>query len=96
MSRDFAITRTMETTVATAIVFNKISGEAENATFTVKGKYAIDDKKLAKLGEKYLNTDTIKFIEIVDVDVVSKLYGITVESFMTHAVELDPKTRKPI
>ena len=96
MEKRFDITRTVEATRVTALVFDKIIAEARNETITVSGKYTIDDTKLEKICQKRLTTDTVKFIEVVDVSDASKVYGITLEQFLTNAVELDPKTRTPI
>ena len=96
MARKYEITRTVENTTVTALVFNKTTAEAEDITFTVAGRYNIDDKKLAKLVEKMIVTPDLKFIEIVDAHFDNKCYGISINDFMEKAVELDPKTRQPI
>ena len=51
--------------------------------------------KLAKTVAKKVDNDTTKFIEIVNVDLNEKIYGLTLEAFMANAVELD-SNRKPI
>ena len=96
MARKYEITRTVENTKVTALVFNKTTAEAEDLTFTVAGRYNVDDKKLAKLVEKMIVTPDLKFIEIVDAHSDNKCYGISINDFMEKAVELDPKTRQPI
>ena len=96
MSRKYDITRTVENTKVTALVFNKTTAEAEDVTFTVAGRYNVDDKKLAKLVEKMIVAPDLKFIEVVDAHSDNKCYGITLDDFMAKAVELDPKTRQPI
>ena len=96
MARKYEITRTVENTKVTALVFNKTTAEAEDLTFTVAGRYNVDDKKLAKLVEKMIVTPDLKFIEIVDAHSGNKCYGISINDFMEKAVELDPKTRQPI
>ena len=95
MARKYDITRTVESTKFTALVFNKTTAEAENITMTVSGKYAVDDPKLTKLAQKMIVAPELKFIEVVDVESDNKCYGITLDDFMSHAVELDPKTRQP-
>lgn len=96
MARKYEVTRTVENTKFTALVFNKITAEAENLTFTVAGRYNKDDTKLAKLAQKMIVTPDLKFIEVVDAVCDNKTYGITLNDFMANAVELDPKTRQPI
>ena len=96
MARKYEVTRTIENTKATAIVFNKTTAEAENLTMTFAGRYTADDPKLAKLFQKSLVTPDLVFVEIVEADSANKTYGITLNDFMEKAVELDPKTRQPI
>ena len=96
MARKYEITRTVENTKVTALVFNKTTAEAEDIIVTVAGRYNVDDKKLAKLVEKMIVTPDLKFIEVVDAISDNKCYGITLNDFMANAVELDPKTRQPI
>ena len=96
MARKFAFTRTLETTKAIALVFNKTSGEPENVTVFISGKYDLDDRKLAKRVQKEVETDdNLKFIDVVDVEVETALYGTTIEQFMSIATRLNPETRQP-
>lgn len=96
MARKYEVTRTIENTKFTILVFNKITAEAENLTFTVAGRYDVDDPKLARIAQKMLTTPDLKYIEVVDAVSDNKTYGITLNDFMEKAVELDPKTRQPI
>lgn len=96
MARKFEFTRTLETTKAIALVFNKTSGEAENVPVRISGKYDINDRKLAKRVQKEVETDdNLKFIEVVDVEVETALYGTTLEQFMSIATPLNLDTRQP-
>lgn len=96
MARKYEITRTVDATKVTILVFNKTTAEPENVSIIVSGKYTdINDRKLEKLILKNWNNDEQKFIEIVDLSDVSKVYGISLETFLANAVELDPKTRQP-
>ena len=97
MARKFEFTRTLDNTLATALIFDKNTAEAENRTYLVSGKYTVDDRKLAKRIQKLVEADdNLKFIQIVDATTKSALYGTTLEQFMQVAVELDPKTRQPL
>ena len=95
MARKYEITRTIENTQATALVFNKTTAEAENLTMTFAGRYEATDPKLAKLFQKALATPDLVFVETVDAESANKTYGISLNDFMEKAVELDPKTRQP-
>lgn len=95
MFKKFPFTRTISKQNVIALVFDKETAEAGNKSVTIAPPIA-DPDKLAKAVAKKLDSDTIKFIEIVDVTTDDKLYGITLDNFMACAVELDPKTRKEI
>ena len=95
MARKYPFTRTIITQNVTALIFDKETAEASNITITIPTP--INDKaKLEKVVAKLVNKDNIKFIEIVDIEEKTSLYGITLEDFMAHAVLLDPETRKAI
>lgn len=95
LPRKFEVTRTIESTKVTALVFNKETAEAEDVTFTVAGRYQLGDKKLDKIVAKKIVAPELKFIEVVDAVADNKMYGISLNDFMSHATELDPKTRQP-
>lgn len=92
MAKKFPFTRTISKQNVIALVFDKETAEATNIACTI-APVITDPGKLAKAVAKKLDSDTVKFIEIVDVSVDEKVYGITLEDFMANAVELDPKTR---
>lgn len=95
MVRQYPFTRTLTTQKVTALVFDKETAEPFNTTVTL-AQPINDEKKLERTISKLVSTDTVKFIEIVDIEVEEQLYGITAEDFMAHAVKLDSKTRNPI
>lgn len=95
MARQYPVTRTISAQIVTALVFDKETAEASNATITL-AKPITEPAKLDKAVAKLLNKGNIKFIEVTDSFVEEKLYGITAEDFLAHAVQLDPKTRKPL
>ena len=92
----FSITRTVERTEITALCFDKISAEAFNKTITIPEPIR-DLKKLERKAAKVIEQDAnIRFIEVVDSNITSGVYGISEEDFFAHAVPLDPKTRKAL
>ena len=95
MARKYAFTRTITTQIVTALVFDKETAEPMNTIITLADPIA-EPAKLEKAVAKIVNKGNIKFIEVVDSFVEEKLYGITAEDFLANAVELDPKTRKPL
>lgn len=95
MARKYPFTRTISKQNVTALVFDKETAEATNTTVTITPP--IDDpKRLANAVSKKVETDNIKFIEVVDVTLDEQVYGITLDDFMAHAVQLDPTTRKAL
>ena len=95
MSKKFPFTRSISKQNVIALAFNKETAEPFNTSVTIAPPIA-DTKKLEKAVAAKVDTDTGKFIEIVDVTIDEKVYGITLDDFMAHAVELDPKTRSPL
>ena len=55
----------------------------------------VDEKKIQKELEKVL-PENLKFVSTIESKEVEKLYGLDEAIFMDNAVELDPKTRKPL
>lgn len=95
MPRKYPFTRTIFAQNVTCLIFDKETAEPSNTTITITPP--INDKaKLEKAAAARINTDNIKFIEIVDIENIEQLYGVTADDFMKVAVKLDPKTRKPL
>lgn len=96
MARKYAVTRTVEKTVATALIFDKTTAEPSNVTVTL-GHKLNDAAAIERAVRKIVEADSdIKLIEVVDSTTSTQLLGITEEDFLAHAVNLDPKTRKPL
>lgn len=95
MAKKYPFTRSISKQNVIALAFNKETAEPFNTSVTIAPPIA-DTKKLEKAVVAKVDSDTIKFIEIVGISVDEKVYGITLEDFMAHAVELDPKTRSAI
>lgn len=95
MAKQYPFTRTIQRMTVTALVFDKVTAEPHNEVVQIP-ETILDPKKLEKRVAKMLENDTTKLIEIVDIVIEEKLYGLTAEAFMANAVELDPKTRKPL
>jgi hypothetical protein len=93
--KKYPFTRTISKQNVVALVFDKETAEATN-TSVIISPVINDTKKLEKAVAEKLNKDNTVFIEIVNVTVDEKVYGLTLDAFMANAVELDPKTRKPL
>lgn len=86
------ITRTKVSLVVKAMVANTETKTVETITVTIP---KVDDKKVQKEIEKVLD-ETHKFVAVESKEEKEILYGLDETVFMAHAVELDPKTRKPL
>lgn len=96
MARKYSVTRTVEKTVVTALIFDKTTAEPSNVTVTI-GHKLTDPAAIERSVRKIVEADSnIKLIDVVDTEISTIVLGITEEDFMAHAVELDPKTRKSI
>lgn len=92
----FAITRTIEKTVVTCLVFDKTTAEPYNATIFL-GRRVNDNAAIEKAVRKIVEADSnLKLIDVCDIAYNTALYGISEQDFLDHAVVLDPKTRKPL
>ena len=88
------ISRTVVGTEVTAKVVSRTTDEVQLYT-TVISKAVDNEKDAIKHVSKVIPEDLV-IIRIEKLEKIEKLYGMTVADFMSHAVELDPNTRKPL
>jgi len=93
--KKYPFTRTISSQRVTVLAFDKVNAEAFNMSVTIS-PVITDPAKLEKAVAAKVDNDTTKLIEIVNTETTEKVYGLTLEAFMANAVELDPKTRKPL
>ena len=93
--KKYPFTRTISAQRVTILAFDKDRAEAYNDVVIISPPIS-DTGKLEKAVASKVDNDCNKFIEILDVTIDEKVYGLTLEAFMSNAVELNPKTRKPI
>ena len=89
------ITRTILGTRATVITVDTTTMQAEQKDYTIGGEWT-DNNKLLKALKKTYEADTTVISAVIKTEKVEKLFGMTEEFFMAHAVELDAATRKPL
>lgn len=95
MARKPMITRTILSTKVVTLALNVETSEPSNATYNLSGTYK-DERKLLKAVQNAFDTETLKNVHIVSSEQVETLYGMDENDFLKYAVELDPKSRKPI
>lgn len=81
------ITRTVCSTIVTAMVVDVESAEVSNQTVTFPRIFKTD-KDLENATRFAIDTEKVKFVSIVDVSHDKGVYGISETDFMAHAVRL--------
>ena len=94
MAKRFPFSRTTTVNYVTAMACDADTAEVFNFDFKVSGNLP-NEKHLKALAQKSAPNGAV-VVSIVNVNTVKKVLGITEEQFLAVAVELDPKTRKPI
>ena len=90
------VTRTVTGTSVIAKVINKNTDEISNQAIVLGKKFAPEEAdKVSRMVAKALPTE-LALVTIISFSPVEKLYGVDNATFMAHAVELDPQTRKPL
>lgn len=95
MARKPMVTRTILTTEVNVLCLDVTTAEPFNKAITLPRTYK-DEKKLMKVVEEAVNTETVKAVHVVSKHEVETLYGMSEAEFIAHAVVLDPETRKQI
>lgn len=91
MARKRMVTRTIESTKATALCLNIETAEPCNIACTLPGTYK-NPALLLKAVKAEIETDTLKAVSIVDTEVESAVYGMEEAEFLRMAVKLPPRT----
>lgn len=89
------ITRTISSTLVTALCVNPQTAETFEQEFTLIGKIVDKDKALKRVSKQY-NTDDCTIVAIRELKEVNELYGMDEAVFIREAKILDPATRKEI
>lgn len=90
------VTRTVIGTEVKVKVVNTATEQISSEVVKLNKAYDdINDTKLTKAVKKALPDDMV-IIKVEALVPLNKLYGLDSAKFMEFAVELDPKTRKPI
>lgn len=90
MARMRMVTRTVNTTVCTAMCVEVTTAKVENRTLEISGTFdTMPD--LLKTAQKLYDTDTFKVVAIVNSEEKEVLYGMPESDFIAHAVVLPPR-----
>lgn len=89
------VTRSFETMKIDVLVYDTSIKQVVSSTCTLS-RVIDDTDKLEKAIKNYYKDSTLKFVDVVNVEKVTKLYGMLESDFLKNSVELDPETRKAI
>lgn len=91
--RNPIVTRTIKTTVATVLCIDVEKAEPFNYTVELARTYK-DEKHLMRAIREKVDTDDVKAVHVVSIDVKEALYGMDEDDFIEHAKELPPRTKE--
>ena len=94
MRRDM-VTREVLGTKVTVKVVDPATEVVKPVELVLSGRYTEADSKVMKAASKVLG-EGIVIIKVESVESFNKLYGMDTADFVKNAMELDPKTRKPL
>ena len=89
------ITREFKVTTGSVLVVDLTSQETHTKTFFLTGSYENADAILKSV-KSQITDESIIPVSILDYATDTKLYGLSEETFISLAVELDKETRKPL
>ena len=85
------VTRTINSTKVTALCIDLKKVEPYTDTIVIPGSFTMADKKLESKVHAFYDNDSRKIVQIQDVEQFEKIYGMSEETFMLYAKELDEK-----
>lgn len=94
MAKRFPITRSDTYHTITCMACDPDSAEVFNFDFKLSGTLP-NEKNLKKVAQEFAPNNAV-VVSIANIETSHKCFGVTMEYFLAGAVELDPKTRKPI
>lgn len=95
MGRQKMVTRTVNLTIYNCLCMNTVLCEPFNKEVTTGRNFKTDKKRDEFLREQ-INTETEKFVSVVDVATNAVLYGMPEDDFIKNAVELPAREVKDI
>lgn len=93
MKKEKMVTRSFKVTKATVMVVDIASCEVETRVALLSGWFTDDDELLNEC-KNQLETQLLKVVSVTYKEEFEKLYGMPENEFITHATELEPRTKK--
>lgn len=88
MAKTRMVTRTVKGTLITALCLDLETAEPQNVVTQIIPRIKDSNKEIAALRKK-LDSDTFKFVAVVDREDTAEIYGMPEEEFLAHAVKID-------
>ena len=85
------VTRTIISTKVTALCIDLKKVEPYTDIIVIPGSFTGAGKKLESKVHEFYDNDSRKIVQIQDVEQFEKIYGMSEETFMLYAQELDEK-----
>ena len=85
------VTRTIISTKVTALCIDLKKVEPYNDIIVIPGSFTTADKKLESKAHAFYDNDSRKIVQIQSAEPEEKIFGMTEETFMKYANELDEK-----
>lgn len=95
MARMELVSRELIGTTAEVLTVDLTNGSTGKESISLKGTYKTPEGLLKAIQRK-MDTSEKKYLKVLKMEPVHKLYGMPVEKFFAEAFELDPATRKPL
>ena len=95
MRKTKMITREFKVTSGSVLVVDLTTQETQIKTFFLTGSYENSDAILKSV-KNQITDETIVPVSILEYSTDTKLYGLSEDTFLGLAVELDKETRKPL
>ena len=89
------ITREFKVTTGSVLVVDLTTQETQTKSFFLTGSYE-NGEAILKSVKAQITDETIIPVTILDYSTDTKLYGLSEDTFLGLAVELDKETRKPL
>lgn len=90
MARKKMVTRTVQTTEVILLALDVETAEPQNISVKLAGTFK-DKSSALKASKKVAETETLKLVQVVGMEVQEALYGMSEDDFLNYAQILEPR-----
>lgn len=91
MARQPMVTRTFMTTKVKILAVNVENEETSTVELVLPRTYK-DKAAMLKMAQKINDNEQLKYVHVIDAEVVETLYGMSESDFIAHAKPLPPRS----